>query len=150
MTQTWMTGEEAAEVSGKSIAEIDEAAATGVIDAEYQGWQLMVAKRESGVNEVQHIAIGGGPNGGSFTLEFDGQWTGPIVYHPSAVQITNALTALPNVGTGNIATAKVGSWDYDVTFKGALGNQDVSQLGWDDAALSGGTVTVTTTTEGSP
>lgn len=147
----WMTGEEAAELTGKSIAEIDQAAATGVIDAQYQGWQLLVAKPESstGVDEVQHLAIAGGPNGGTFTLEFDGQWTAPIAYHPSALQITNALTALPNVGTGNISTAKVDSWDYDITFKGGLGQRNVPQLGWDDSSLSGGTVTVTTTTEGS-
>ena len=34
-------GAEAAELSGKSIAEIDEAAATGVIP-KYQAWQLLV------------------------------------------------------------------------------------------------------------
>jgi hypothetical protein len=32
MTQTWITGEEAAELTGRSIAEIDAAAATGVIE----------------------------------------------------------------------------------------------------------------------
>ena len=38
----YMTGAEAAELTGKSIAEIDEAAAIGVIPAKYQGWQLLV------------------------------------------------------------------------------------------------------------
>jgi hypothetical protein len=42
--QEWLTGEEAAEQTGKTIAEIDQAAAAGDIDAAYHGWQLKVAK----------------------------------------------------------------------------------------------------------
>lgn len=37
-----MTGEAAAELTGLSIAEIDEAAATGAIPAHYTGWMLLV------------------------------------------------------------------------------------------------------------
>jgi hypothetical protein len=63
---------------------------------------LLVAKPESppgpGTNEVQRIVINGGPNGGSFTLSFDGEETAPIPYHPSATQRQNALT---NIGFGN-------------------------------------------------
>ena len=127
------------------------AAATGVIDAQYFGWQLLVAKPESGpgVNEVQHIAISGGPNGGSFLLAFDGEWTAPIAYHPSAAQIQSALTALPNVGTGNIWVSKPGNWDYDVEFQNALGSRDVPQMGWNDDNLNNGTVLVTTVKQGS-
>ena len=39
---TWMTGEDAVASTGLSIAEIDEAAATGAIPAHYTGWQLLV------------------------------------------------------------------------------------------------------------
>ena len=39
---TFMTGEAAAELTGLSIAEIDQAAATGEIPAHYTGWQLLV------------------------------------------------------------------------------------------------------------
>ena len=39
---SWMQGELAADLTGMSIAEIDEAAATGVIPAKYVGWMLMV------------------------------------------------------------------------------------------------------------
>ena len=42
MPVTFMTGEAAAEQTGLSIAEIDEAAATGAIPAHYTGWQLLV------------------------------------------------------------------------------------------------------------
>ena len=38
----YVTGETAAAATGKTIAEIDEAAATGVVDAKYVGWQLRV------------------------------------------------------------------------------------------------------------
>jgi hypothetical protein len=75
--------------------------------------------------------------------------TAPIAYHPSATKIQNALAALPNVGTGNVLVTKPGNWDYDVEFQGALGNRDVPQMGWTDDNLNGGTVLVTTVTEGS-
>lgn len=39
-----MTVEDAAELTGASIAQVDAAAATGVIDARYFGWQLLVAR----------------------------------------------------------------------------------------------------------
>jgi hypothetical protein len=147
---TWLTGEEAAVAYGLSVAEIDELAATGAIEAQYQGWMLMVAAPASGpADEVQLLTITGGPNGGTFRLQFAGEWTAGIAYHPSAAQITNALTALPNVGTGNVGTSKTGSWDYEVTFKGALGSQNVSQLVADDSQLSGGTVSITTLVQGS-
>ena len=38
----FMQGEAAAELTGKTIGEIDEAAATGAIPAHYVGWQLLV------------------------------------------------------------------------------------------------------------
>jgi hypothetical protein len=149
----WYTGEEAAELSGKSIAEIDHDAATGVIAAQYFGWQLLVSQHNPapgpGVDEVQHVAIAGGPNGGSFTLQFGGAWTTPIPYHPSVTQLQNALTALPTIGPGNVVCGKPGNWDYDVTFQGALGHQDVALMTWDDSTLNGGTVLVTTTAPGS-
>ena len=37
-----MTGEEGAAFTGKTVAEIDQAAASGVIPAQYVGWQLLV------------------------------------------------------------------------------------------------------------
>lgn len=78
MTSTeWITGEEAAAQTGASIAEVDQAAATGAIPAQYFGWQLLVSipEPEPGTDEVQRISITGGPNGGSFLLIFDGQPT---------------------------------------------------------------------------
>jgi hypothetical protein len=152
---TWLTGEQAAEAYGLSIAEVDALAASGAIPAQYgdgtgNSWQLLVGAPASGpTDEVQHLAISGGPNGGTFRLGFDGQWTNGIAFHPSATQITTALTALSNVGTGNVSTAKVGSWDYDITFKNALGKQNVSQLVPDDTNLNGGTVSVSTIVQGS-
>lgn len=48
-----------------------------------------------------------------------------------------------------VYVAKPGFWEYDATFQGALGRQNVSQLEADDTNLNNGTVVVTTTTEGS-
>src|SRR5271169_2033965 len=109
----WLTGEQAAQQTGKSIAEIDQAALVGDIPAAYWGWQLLVSAPDTpgaGVDEVQHIAIIGSPNSGLFRLESGGQWTTNVAYHPSAIQIQNALTAL--LGAGNVAVTKPGSWDY--------------------------------------
>lgn len=40
---TWCTGEAAAELHGNTVAEIDAAAASGQLAAQYVGWQLLVA-----------------------------------------------------------------------------------------------------------
>ena len=39
---TYMTGEAAATATGRTVAVVDAAAATGVIPAESVGWQLLV------------------------------------------------------------------------------------------------------------
>jgi len=147
----WMTGQEASETYGYSIAQIDEAAASGACAAEYQGWLPMVAKWPSGpgINEVQHIEISGGPNAGSFLLAYDGELTTPIPYHPSAAQVQDRLKALPNVGVGNVWCTKPTSWGYDCEFQNALGSMDVPTMGWNDSNLVGGSVLVSVVTEGS-
>ncbi|MBX9638495.1 MAG: hypothetical protein K2X97_01825 [Mycobacteriaceae bacterium] len=47
MSAAWITGEAAAELTGKTVAEIDAAAAAGEIAAQYQGWRLMVSLPET-------------------------------------------------------------------------------------------------------
>jgi hypothetical protein len=39
---TWTSGEQAAKLTGKTVSEIDQAAAQGVIPARYVGWRLLV------------------------------------------------------------------------------------------------------------
>ena len=144
MTKQWYSGE--------------EAAAIGVCAAQYgdgqgRSWMLLVSQHDPapgpGTDEVQHLEILGGPNGGSFRLEFGGQWTAGIAYHPSAAQLQNGLSALATIGPGNVVCTKPSNWGYDITYQNALGHQNVQQLGWDDSTLNGGTVLVTTVTPGS-
>ncbi|MDX2802377.1 phage tail tube protein [Streptomyces scabiei] len=104
-------------------------------------------------NEVQQVAITGGPTGGTYTLTYSGQTTAGIAYNATATQVRNALAALSNIGTGNV-TCTGGphpGTPVDVTFTGALAGTDVAQMTASSAGLTGGTsptVTVTTTTPG--
>lgn len=103
-------------------------------------------------NEVQSVAITGGPTGGTYTLSYSGQTTGAIVYNATATQVRTALAALSNIGTGNV-TCTGGphpSSPVAVTFTGALAGTDVAQM-TATGSLTGGTsptVAVTTSTPG--
>ncbi|MEW1568320.1 hypothetical protein AB0454_35750 [Streptomyces sp. NPDC093509] len=103
-------------------------------------------------NEVQSVAITGGPTGGTYTLTYSGQTTGAIVYNATATQVRTALAALSNVGTGNVTCSggpHPGS-PVAVTFTGDLAGTDVAQM-TATGSLTGGTsptVAVTTTTPG--
>lgn len=103
-------------------------------------------------NEVQSVAITGGPTGGTYTLSYSGQTTGAIVYNATATQVRTALAALSNIGTGNVTCTggpHPGS-PVAVTFTGALAGTDVAQM-TATGSLTGGTsptVAVTTSTPG--
>jgi len=52
-------------------------------------------------NIFQKVVLTGSPTGGSFTLTFEGDTTGPIPFNATAAQVQAALEALPNIGPGN-------------------------------------------------
>lgn len=113
------------------------------------GWRDLAPKS----NDVQQIAITGGPTGGTYTLTLSGQTTAPIVYNATATQVQTALEALSTIGTGNVACTGGPHPGTPVvaTFKGALAGVDVAQMTGSAASLTGGTspaVVVTTTTQG--
>jgi hypothetical protein len=107
----------------------------------------------AGTNEVQTVTITGTPTGGTYTLTFDGQTTGPIVFNATAAAVQTALEGLTNIDVGDV-TAAGGPHPgtaITVTFQGQYAGTDVAQMTADDSALTGGTdptVTVTTTTPG--
>jgi hypothetical protein len=103
-----------------------------------------------GTNEVQTVTVTGAPTGGTFTLTYSGQTTGPIAYNATAAAVQTALTGLSNVGTGNVAVTGASGGPYTVTFQGTLADTDVAQM-TATASLTGGTtpgVTVATQTAG--
>lgn len=103
----------------------------------------------NGVNEVQTVTITGSPTGGTFTLTFSGQTTGPIAYNAAASAVTTALNALSNINPGDVSTS--GTGPYTVTFAGQYANANLPQMTASGASLTGGTsptVNVATTTQG--
>lgn len=57
------------------------------------------------VDAVYTVVTTGTPTGGTFTLTFDGQTTGTIVYNASAATIITALNALSNIDSGDFVGA---------------------------------------------
>jgi NHL repeat len=114
---------------------------------------------DMGVNETQAVSIEGGPTGGSFTLEFEGQKTSALTVSgtssPTASEVQSALEALGTIGGSNVTVSESGALPgtviYTVTFEGALASKDVPVLVCDGTALTGGTshaCTDTTVTAG--
>lgn len=113
------------------------------------GWRALAPLS----NEVQSIAVTGGPTGGTYTLTYGGQTTAGIAYNATATQVRNALTALSSIGTGNVSCSGGPHPDsaVTVTFTGALAGTDVAQMTASGTGLTGGTspdVTVSTVTPG--
>jgi hypothetical protein len=94
---------------------------------------------DGSTNEVQTVEITGSPTGGTFTLSYSGQTTAGIAYNASAAAVQSALTALSNIGSGNVAVTGTAGGPYTVTFKGTLSGMDAAQLSASGAGLTGGT-----------
>lgn len=104
-------------------------------------------------SEGQTLTETGTPTGGTFTLTYAGETTAPIPYNATAVQVADALRALPSLDTGDIAVTggPFPATPIVVTFQGDLANTNVAQMTATSTGLTGGTtpaVTPTTTTAG--
>jgi hypothetical protein len=90
-------------------------------------------------DDMQTISITGAPAGGTFTLTWMGQTTGNINYNATAADVTTALAALSNIGTGNIAvTGGPGPGTaWVATFIGTLANLPLAAMTHTDS-LTGG------------
>jgi len=105
------------------------------------------------VDEVQTISITGSPDGGTFTLTFNGETTSTLDFDASAAEIQSALEALSTVGAGNVACVGGDLPDnaVTVTFQNSLAGTDVALISIDDSGLTGGTTptgSVVETTKG--
>jgi hypothetical protein len=109
-----------------------------------------VVRASGGTNEVQSIAITGTPTGGSYTLTFEGQTTGPIAYNATSAAVATALKALSNLEDDEVSTAGGPHPGTPVTATFLRGQGNVGQM-TATGSFTGGTaptVTVTTTTPG--
>jgi sugar lactone lactonase YvrE len=133
------------EASGVYFTQIDD---PGFVDAAPTAIAVFPQR-----NEVQQLKIEA--EAGAYSLELEGEATGPIPYNATDTQVEAALEALSTVGEEDLAVAggysgAFASGSYSIAFSGALGSRDVDQLLADGSGLSGGPgATVTTETEGS-
>jgi hypothetical protein len=99
----------------------------------------------AGTDEVQTITFGGTPTGGTFTLTYDGFTTAAITWSnvnaTLIAAIDAALEALPNIGTGGVATA-VG------TMTAGIGTATVTFSGTNMAKRAVNTMTATSSLTG--
>ena len=102
-----------------------------------------------GVNEVQSLDVAGSTSG-TFTITFAGETTGPIAFNATPSTVETALSALTNIGAGNVSVsgAALPAGPLSVEFIGDLEKTDVAQLNLDTTGLTNGTATVSTITQG--
>ncbi|MBC8472441.1 MAG: flagellar filament capping protein FliD [Planctomycetes bacterium] len=106
----------------------------------------------SAVSEVQTLTLtAGDPDGGTYTLTYNGETTSAIAFDANKDVIQAAINALVHVNSGDIIVSETGSNGIDdgdviFTFKDTLGN--VPMILADDSLLAGPTLGVTETTKG--
>jgi PKD repeat protein len=95
-------------------------------------------------DENQTVRVNGS-TGGTFTLTFNGQTTGPIAFNATAATIATALGALSNIGSPNIQATggPANTANVLVTWKGTFEEQDVASLTANGSGLTGTSPTVT-------
>jgi hypothetical protein len=104
-------------------------------------------------SDVQTLAVTGSPTVGTFTLTFGGQMTAAIAFNATAAQVQAALTALSNIGPGNIACTggPLPGTNVTMTFAGSMEFAAQPAITVGNDSLAGGTSpapTVTQTTTG--
>lgn len=107
----------------------------------------------AGTDEVQTLTITGTPTGGTFTITYSGQTTAGIAYDANAATVQAALEALSNIGSGDVVCTggALPGTPVVITFRQALGRQNVALMTASGAGLTGGTApaaAVALTTQG--
>lgn len=88
----------------------------------------------TGTNAVQLVTVSGSPAGGFFRLTLIGSETADLAYNASSAQVLAALTALAEIGSGNVSVA--GEGPYTVTFINNLATTPVPTMTADSAGLT--------------
>jgi hypothetical protein len=87
-------------------------------------------------NEVELIKMNA--TGGTFTITYASETTGPINYNANATEVKEALELLPAIGAGNIEVLGAPGGPYRLEFVGALGEQAITPVTTNTASLTGG------------
>ncbi len=82
-------------------------------------------------------------SGGTFTLTYSGQQTGPLAAGLAAADLQAALEALSRVGAANVVVSGPDGGPFELRFGGALTGRDIAVVEPDASDLDG-TVEVTT------
>ncbi len=85
--------------------------------------------------ERQQLSINTAPQGGSFLLQFDGEFTAAIPYNASATAIESALNNLSSIDQVSVSG---GGETFIITFGGAHAHQNAPQIVAYGNALTGG------------
>ncbi len=86
----------------------------------------------------QTLVNSGEPSGGTFTVTFQGQTTGPIPYGSDASVVQAELEGLSTIGTGNIAVSNAtGGARYFCAFQGAFAGSAVPAMSANGSGLTG-------------
>lgn len=108
-----------------------------------------VEPRAAPVDDVQVLTLGGSPAGGTFTLGFEGETTGPIPFNARPAVVSEALSALASIGNGNVEVLGNPGGPYTVSFIGARRGVNQPQLVADASGLTpSGAVAVAVLQEG--
>lgn len=90
-------------------------------------WSLDLLTAVAGNNEIQRIWSH--ETSGTFTLTYDGQTTVPLNWNATALEVETALTALSNIGVGDVDCTEGplagDGTEIAIEFTGALANTDV-------------------------
>lgn len=95
-------------------------------------------------NERQLVTVTAA-TGGNFTLTFDGQTTGNILYNASASTVQSTLEGLSNITSGDVLVTGAAGGPWTVEFRGTYLGVDVALMTATDVDLTGTTPTVDVT-----
>ena len=77
---------------------------------------------------------------GTFSLSFEGDSTGALLYNASPAEIQAALEALPGIGSGNVVVTGAGGYsgfNSNIAFAGALAGNETELIGAEGSGLTG-------------
>lgn len=146
-TYTPMTVDQVAMPVGSRLTEQTCRIATSLAEATLANLRLAL-NQGAGTSEVQTLGLGAA-TAGTFTLTFQGETTAPIAYNATAAAVQTALEALGGIAPGDVTvTGGPLPGTVTITFGGAYGGMDVPALTGTGTGLTGGSLTLATTTQG--